>query len=216
MIVDVEETARTQARYQRIAPFYDGMEVISERQYQPWRAQLWSMVQGPKVLEIGVGTGKNMPYYPDRVDITAVDLTPGMLKRARQRAVVLDIDVDLQTGDVQALEFPDNSFDECVATFVFCSVPDPIPGLQELARVTRPGGRLFLLDHVRAGNEIAGTIMDILNPFAVRVTGANINRRTIDNVRQSGWLLEHVKDMGMKGIFKMLVATNVTPTATSS
>ena len=165
------------------------------------------MVQGPKVLEVGVGTGKNMPYYPAQVEITAVDLTPGMLKRARQRAAVLDLNVDLQIGDVQALDFPDNSFDDCVATFVFCSVPDPILGLRELLLVTKPGGRLFLLDHVRAENDIAGFIMDALNPLAVRVTGANINRHTVENVHQSGWHVAQVENVGMKGVFKMIVAT---------
>ena len=86
MYVNEAETERTQARYQRIAPIYDGMEVISERRYQPWRTHLWSTVRGPKVLEIGVGTGKNMPYYPEGLDITEIDLTPGMLDRARKRA----------------------------------------------------------------------------------------------------------------------------------
>jgi ubiquinone/menaquinone biosynthesis C-methylase UbiE len=215
-MTEMKRTSKTQARYERIAPLYDVMEILPECRYSSWRRHLWSIVQGPKVMEVGVGTGKNMPFYPDDVEITAIDLTPGMLKRARQRAVVLDIGVDLQIGDVQALEFPDNSFDECVATFVFCSVPDPILGLRELARVTKPGGHLLLLDHVRSGNEIAGFVMDVMNPLAVRVTGANINRQTAENVRQSGWQLELEKNMGMKGVFKMLVATNGTSLPISS
>lgn len=101
-----QETARTQARYQRIAPLYDAMEVFAERRYADWRPQLWSMIKGPKVLEVGVGTGKNMPYYPAGVEITAVDLTPGMLERARARAAALEANVNLQLGDVQNLDFP--------------------------------------------------------------------------------------------------------------
>ncbi len=215
-MADKKATDQTKARYERIAPFYDAMEVFAERRYSSWRPRLWSSIEGPKVLEVGVGTGKNMPYYPDNVKITAIDLTPGMLKKAKQRAAVLGIDVDLQPGDVQALVFPDDTFDEVVATFVFCSVPDPILGLRELARVTKPGGRLLLLDHVRAENEIAGFVMDVLNPLAVRITGANINRRTAENVRKSGWQLQHVENMGMKGVFKMLVATNGASPPTSS
>ena len=164
------------------------------------------MAQGPKVLEVGVGTGKNMPYYPAGVQITAVDLTPGMLEYAQKRAAELNVNVDLQLGDAQQLDFPDNTFDDVVSTFVFCSVPDPALGLKELLRVTKPNGRLLMLEHVRAGNELIGLMMDVMNPVMVRLSGANINRRTVENVRQSGWQLEQVEEMGMKGIFKLIIA----------
>jgi len=206
MAIDVKETARTQARYQRIARLYDGMEAVSERRYRPWRARLWSMVRGPKVLEIGVGTGKNMPFYPEGLDITAIDLTPGMLDRARNRAAELDIDVDLRLGDAQSLDFPNGLFDEIVETFVFCSVPDPMLGLQELTRVLKPGGRLFMLEHMRAANPTLGLLMDAINPVLVRITGANINRRTVDNISRSGLQIEQVEELGMGDIFKLIVA----------
>ena len=206
MAIDVKETARTQARYQRIARLYDGMEAVSERRYRPWRARLWSMVRGPKVLEIGVGTGKNMPFYPEGLDITAIDLTPGMLDRARNRAAELDIDVDLRLGDAQSLDFPNGLFDKIVETFVFCSVPDPMLGLQELTRVLKPGGRLFMLEHMRAANPTLGLLMDAINPVLVRITGANINRRTVDNISRSGLQIEQVEELGMGDIFKLIVA----------
>ena len=206
MALDEKATARTRARYQRIAPLYDAMEVFAERRYSAWRPRLWSQVQGSEVLEVGVGTGKNMSYYPNGMEVTAVDLTPGMLERAKRRAIQLNLTINLQLGDVQDLDFPDATFDDVVATFVFCSVPDPVLGLTELARVVKPGGRLLLLEHMRAGNELAGFIMDVLNPMVVRMMGANINRRTIENVQRSGWQLEKVEDVGMGGIFKMIVA----------
>ncbi len=205
-MIDTKATEQTRARYQRIAPLYDVMEILAERRYSAWRPRLWSLVQGPEVLEVGVGTGKNMPYYPDGADITAVDLTPGMLERAKKRAAELKATVNLQLGDAQTLEFPDASFDDVVATFVFCSVPDPALGLTELARVVKPNGRLLLLEHMRSTNPLIGALMDMLNPVVVRMVGANINRRTVENVGHSGWQLEQVEDMGMDGIFKMIVA----------
>lgn len=203
---DREATARARARYGRIAPVYDPMEALAERRYRPWRRRLWSEVRGPRVLEVGVGTGKNLPFYPDGKRVTAIDLTPGMLKRARKRAEALGLDVDLQLGDVQALDFPDATFDEAVATFVFCSVPNPMLGLRELARVVKPQGRILLLEHVRSEKPVLGALMDLFNPILVRLTGANVNRNTVENVRHAGLVVETVEDLGRGDIFKLIVA----------
>lgn len=205
MKADNKATEQTRARYQRIAPLYDTMEILAERVYSGWRERLWSLVEGPNVLEVGVGTGKNMPYYPEDVQVTAIDLTPGMLQRARQRAQELEIEVDLHLDDAQDLDFADNIFDDVISTFVFCSVPDPMLGLQELTRVTRPGGRLLLLEHVRSDIPVLGPLMDAFDPL-VQWMGPHINRRTVQSVRDSGWLVERVEDLGAGDIFKLIVA----------
>ncbi len=204
--VENQETKRTRTRYQRISQIYDGMEILPERRYISWRERLWSLVKGPEVLEVGVGTGKNIAFYPEGVRVTGVDLTPGMLDQARKRAAILNREVTLLLGDAQNLDFPDASFDTIVATFVFCSVSDPVRGLRELGRVVNPDGQIFLMEHVRSDKPVVGALMDILNPALVRVTGANINRRTVENVRRSGLLIERVEDLGMGDIFKLIVA----------
>ncbi|HJW84177.1 MAG TPA: methyltransferase domain-containing protein [Anaerolineae bacterium] len=211
--IDEQATSVTRSRYQRLSRVYDLIEALPERRFRPWREKLWSLVRGSRVLEVGVGTGKNMPFWPREVSMAAIDLTPGMLERARRRAQVLNLKADLYLGDVQALDFPDNSFDTAVATFVFCSVPDPVLGLRELGRVVKPGGQVLLLEHMRSANPVVGKLMDLLNPWVVRVMGANINRRTVENVQKAGLILEKVEDLGTGGIVKYVCASSVAPRA---
>jgi ubiquinone/menaquinone biosynthesis C-methylase UbiE len=202
-----DATALTRARYQRISPIYDRLEGLMERRVRPWREKLWQSVTGPRVLEVGVGTGKNMPFWPRNCKITAIDLTPGMLAIAQQRAKNLNRqNEELCLGDVQRLEFPSAIFDTVVATCVFCSVPDPIKGLMEIRRVTRPGGQILLLEHVRIDRPVIGTLMDVLAPLVVWINGANINRKTVENVRIAGLKIERIEDLDKMGMFKLILA----------
>lgn len=198
-------TEQARARYNRISPVYDLLELPMERGSFPrWRRLLWDQVKGPRVLEVGVGTGKNIPYYPPDLEVTAIDFSPGMLKRARRRAERLGVKVDLRLMDAQEFDFPDDTFDTVVATFVFCSVPDPVKGLRELRRVTKPDGRVLLLEHVRPAG-IAGGVADALNPVVVRMWGANINRHTVENVERADLQIERVENL-MSSIVKLIVA----------
>ncbi len=199
------KTATARARYDRIAAIYDFIEAPMERgSFARWRRRLWAEVKGPRVLEVGVGTGKNFAYYPKDVSITAVDFSPRMFEKARRRAEREGVRVDLRVMDVQHLDFPDDSFDSTVASFVFCSVPDPIKGLRELGRVTKPAGSIYLLEHVRPSGFL-GNVADILNPLVVRMQGANINRYTVENVIKAGLTIERVEDL-WHGIVKLIVA----------
>lgn len=190
------ETAATKARYNRIAPVYDLMEWFTERSaFQEWRRELWSRLPDGRILEVGVGTGKNMPFYPPDAQVTAIDLSEGMLSQARRRAQELDIEVDLRHMDVQRLAFPRDTFDAAVATFVFCSVPIPVKGLQEIARTVKPGGDIWLLEHVRINKPVVGNLMDLANPLVVRMMGANINRQTVENVKLSGLHILNVEEL---------------------
>lgn len=206
MELDIRETAATRARYDRIAPLYDLMEVPIERLYSGWRQRAWSLVEGPQVLEVGVGTGKNIPYHPPGVHVTGVDLSKRMLARARRRAERLGSPVNLLQMDAQALDFPNTVFDSAIATFIFCSVPDPVLGLREVARVVKPGGRIVLLEHVQSNNPLVAWLMNLLDPLVVWLMGPHINRRTVESVSRAGLTLERVEDLGAGGIFKLIVA----------
>jgi len=198
------ETARK--RYNRFAPVYDIMEGLVERStYSKWRKILWNKVEGSNILEVGVGTGKNFPYYPVDAEITAIDFSEKMLSRAREKAEKRGLAVHLLQMDAQNLEFKDNTFDSVVASFAFCSVPDPVRGLIEVGRVCKPGGKVLLLEHVLSANTILAWMMNLTNPVVVRIVGANINRRTVANVIKSGLKLEQVTDVGY-GIFKLIEA----------
>jgi len=193
---NARQTAATRSRYNRIAPMYDAMEAFVERAaVGAWRQDLWAAVPAGRVLEVGVGTGKNLSFYPPGAQMTAIDLSDRMLARARQRAATSGVRVDLRLMDAQRLEYPDDAFDAAVATFVFCSVPDAVAGLRDLGRVVRPGGDIWLLEHMRVDQPLIGPLMDLLNPLVVRIMGANINRRTVENVRRAGLTLVSVQEL---------------------
>jgi phosphatidylethanolamine/phosphatidyl-N-methylethanolamine N-methyltransferase len=171
-------------RYDRLAPWFDSLEGFLEGLlFRRLRKKLWAMAEGEHILEVGVGTGKNFDFYPAHSQMTAIDFSPKMLEQAKRKQQRKQITVHLDLMDVQTLCYADNSFDTVVASFVFCSVPQPRKGLKELYRVLKPGGQLLLLEHVLSSNKYMATMMNLLNPLVVRLVGANINRQTVKNVQ---------------------------------
>jgi ubiquinone/menaquinone biosynthesis C-methylase UbiE len=205
--IDKQERTRTERRYDRIAPIYDLMEMLPEQQFSTWREKLWAQVPEGRVLEVGVGTGKNFPYHPPGVEVAGIDISQRMLQRAQQRAEELGRTLELHQMDAQCLDFPDDSFDAAVATFVFCSVPDAVQGLRELGRVVKPEGRILLLEHVRINEpEVIGRLMDLVDPLVLRLMGPHINRRTEQNVRRAGLQVERVEALAPLDLVKLIVA----------
>lgn len=194
-------------RYNRASKFYDILESPMEMMsLKEWRINLMKELKG-KVLEVGVGTGKNIEYYPDNIDITAIDFSEKMLGKAREKAQKYNKQVTLLQMDAQDMDFQDNTFDMVFTTCVYCSVPDPIKGLKEMRRVCKPNGKIIMIEHVRSEKKILGLIMDILNPIVVNTYGANINRKTVQNVYNAGFGSIKVKDL-YSDIVKNIVITN--------
>lgn len=190
-----EKTEKIQKKYNRIARVYDlfesPMEIMALKQ---WRIILMEQLQG-KVLEVGVGTGKNIEYYPQGLDITAIDFSYKMLEKAKKKAIALNKRVNLLHMDVEEMDFSDSSFDIVYTTCVFCSVPDAIAGLKEIRRVCKPMGKIIMIEHVRSEKKVLGTLMDLLNPVVVGIYGANINRRTVENIINSGFIRLDVQNL---------------------
>jgi ubiquinone/menaquinone biosynthesis C-methylase UbiE len=200
------DTERTRRAYDRSALWYDIEEWLPEKlAFRNWRKRLWGLVPGGEVLEVGVGTGRNFPYHAEKMQVTAIDLSPKMLRRAEARAKRDGVPVSLRTMDAQALDFPDSQFDAAVATFVFCSVPDPVLGLSEVRRVLKPGGRVYLLEHVLSHKPVLGWLMRHTNNFWRALSGANIARETVANVEAAGFDIVSVENLRLD-VVKLIVA----------
>lgn len=196
-------TVQTKKRYDRISAIYDLLDKLTVS--HQLREKAVSLARG-SVLEVGVGTGINLPLYSQDSTLTGIDLSSKMLQKARARAQALNIQVNLLQMDLQHLDFPDNNFDTVLATCVFCSVPDPVLGLQEVRRVCKRDGQVILLEHMRSEIPLLGLFMDILNPLAVRTIGNNINRWTLDNIKKAGLNIIRVENL-KADIYKLVVAS---------
>ena len=160
--------------WDRQAPAFD-------RQMDFWERVLfdgdreWACRQAlGEVLEVAVGTGRNLEHYPEEVRVTGVELSPEMLERARARARTVRPDADLRLGDAQQLDFGDESFDAVVCTFSLCSIPDGRRAVSEMARVLRPGGRLVLVEHVASPNDLVYAVQWLLHQLTYRLACENM------------------------------------------
>ena len=201
------KTDEVRRKYDRVAWMYDFMESPMEFfSFSTFRRDLLSQARG-KILEIGVGTGKNLPWYPPGADLTGIDVSPRMLERARKKAEERGMHPRLEVMDVERMAFPDQTFDTTVSTFVFCSVLHPQRGLAEIRRVLKKGGTALFLEHVRSENTLAGAVMDLVNPVINALVGPHINRRTVDFIEEAGFEILSVENRGGK-IIKKIVARN--------
>ena len=202
------KTQNIKRRYNRISRVYDLVDRPMENMFSKWRGELVKNVRG-KVLEVGIGTGNNIPYYPDGIEVTGIDFSPKMLSIAKNKAYKYDKDATLIEMDAQDMDFEDNTFDTVVTACVFCSVPDPVKGLREIRRVSKPGSFIYMLEHVRSNKKIIGPVMDLLNPVPLHLYGANINRKTVDNLIKAGFSKEkiNVKQIWLD-IVKLLTIEN--------
>lgn len=159
------------------------------------------------VLEIGIGLGASVPHYPPGCRITGLDLSPGSIERARERAEQLGIEAELLVGDAQALPFEDARFDTCVSQLSLCTVPDPLAALRELRRVCRPGGSVLLLEHTTSTSVLLAPICRLCGPLLTATVACHPNRPVERLVSASGFTIQGV-DHHFAGVFRLIRATH--------
>ena len=198
------------ARYQRVAPLYDLLDLPFEYgRYRPLRRRMFADLSGA-ILDAGVGTGRNMPFYPERCEVVGIDLSPAMLARAERRRGALGRHVALHQMDVCATAFPDNAFDAVVASFLFrVLAPDQqAPALGELGRICKPDGEIRMLEYTRSEDPLRRFVMALWAPWVRRVYGAGFDRRTERYLPEAS--LETVETRFLyKDIIKLIVARPV-------
>ncbi len=178
---------RLQTKWDRASWTYDLVTWGDERRFGPAKRRLFSAMTG-NCLMLAAGTGNDFRYFPAGLAITAIDVSPAMIERARPKAAAYDGCLTLRVMDVQALEFDDATFDTVATACTFCSVPDPVGGLRELRRCLKPGGRLLMFEHVRSRLGPIAIMQDLLTPVS-RWLGPDMNRDTTANVLRAGFEL---------------------------
>jgi ubiquinone/menaquinone biosynthesis C-methylase UbiE len=200
-----EETERLKRVWEREAPTYDRRMGFFERVlFGDGREWVCSRASG-EVLEVAVGTGRNFSFYPQGVQLTGIDLSPAMLEFARKKADELGLDAHLREGNAQELPFPDASFDTVVCTLSICSIPDDRRAIAEMKRVLRPGGRLLLLDHIRASSKVWLAMQRLLEPLSWRFSCDHLLRRPLEHVLAEGFEVEQ-RERYKAGIVERLSA----------
>jgi ubiquinone/menaquinone biosynthesis C-methylase UbiE len=200
-----EETERLKRIYEKQAPRSDRSIAFWEKLlFRDGRQWVCSRAQG-EVLEVAIGTGRNLTFYPAGVRLTGIDLSPAMLERARERAGELGMEVDLREGDAQDLPFPGGSFDTVVCTLSLCNVPDDRRAVAEMKRVLRPGGRLLLLDHIRAASGLGRAVQKALEFVWVRLEGEHLLRRPLEHAKAEGLRIEE-RERYKRGIVERVSA----------
>ncbi|MGC1813173.1 MAG: methyltransferase domain-containing protein, partial [Solirubrobacterales bacterium] len=187
------ETERIRTIFDKQAPKYDK----SMSRFERWlfagnREWVCERAEG-EVLDLAAGTARNLPFYPNGVKVTGVELSPEMAELGRQRATDLGRGIDMRVGDAEALPFPDDSFDTVVCTYGLCTIPDDAAAVREAKRVLRPGGRILLAEHVRSPNPIVRTIQRIAEPIAHRFAGDHLLREPLGHLATEGFEVEELE-----------------------
>ena len=183
----------TKDKYNRVAKNYDKMEQMMF--FNKHRESLIALASG-KVLELGVGTGANLPYYSKNLSVTGIDFSRKMLEKSKNVIEKNHIkNIKLEEMDIQNMTFENDSFDCAVSTCVFCTVPDPIAGLKEVYRVLKPGGKVLFLEHMRSKNLLINIFLFMMSIMSKFFLGTSMVRKTQENIEKAGFKITERRDL---------------------
>ena len=174
-------------KWDNAAKSFDLMNSGIEFRYGEQKREWFARAEG-RTLLAAVGTGLDLQYFSPEQTVVGIDISSKMLEKAREKIGAGESNHVLVRADAQRLGFADNSFDSVVTSCTFCSVPDPVKGLEELRRVLKPGGKLLMFEHVRSNIFWMGPMMDLMSRVS-RKFGPELNRNTKANVIKAGFKL---------------------------
>ena len=202
------ETAFVEGVYGKMASVYDVFFGLTLHHGRVRAVQRMDITPEHQILEVGVGTGIGLPLYPRRSAVTAIDLSDGMLERARTRVVQYGLEnVRLIQMDATELKFPDNSYDIVYAPYFINCVPDPIAVTREMRRVCRPGGQLVFLNHFLSNNQIVSRIERAVAPLALHL-GFKSDFDLSAFLTQTGLRAASIEKVNIPRIWSLVICPN--------
>ena len=202
------EKRQVERAYELYAPVYD---FIFDWVFAPGRRaaiQHLGVKPNEMVLEVGIGTGLNLPLYPASCRLTGIDLSGDMLDKAVERAQKLAMpNVTLKVMDATSMDFAENEFDKAVATYTISAVPDPVGVLREMRRVVKPGGALVILNHFRSERRLSGFVEDLVAPVCTRL-GWKSNLPMMPLLKQVGLTPELVTKVNLFNGWRLVKCVN--------